>query len=96
MQTEYYATHQCFLSKRALYLVLWKLTDGLAGIERMEQWLVNIQVIIQCNLRATSYACFLPCLIRLFFEKFQRETRNSIKNFRKIIELDKAENRRIK
>ena len=33
--------------------------------------------------RATLYACFLPCLIQLFFEKFQRETRNSIEVFRK-------------
>ena len=25
------------------------------------------------RLRATLYACFIPCLIQLFFEKFQRE-----------------------
>ena len=48
------------------------------------------------RVRATLYACFLPCLIQLFFEKFQREARNSIEIFRKIIELDKAEKRRIK
>ena len=38
----------------------------------------------------------MPCLIQLFFEKFQRKTRNSIEIFRKIIELDKVENMRIK
>ena len=32
------------------------------------------------------YACFIPCLIQLFFEKFRREIRNSIEIFRKIIE----------
>lgn len=42
-QTEYYATHQCFLSRRALYLVLWKLTDGIKGIKQLESWLLNIQ-----------------------------------------------------
>ena len=41
-------------------------------------------------IRATLYACFMPCLIQLFFEKFQREIRSSIEIFRKIIELDKA------
>ena len=39
-------------------------------------------------LRVTLYACFMPRLIQLFFEKFQREIRNSIEIFRKIIELD--------
>ncbi|CAG0901859.1 unnamed protein product, partial [Darwinula stevensoni] len=42
-QREYYATHQYFLSKRSLYLVVWKITDGEAGIRSLQQWLVNIQ-----------------------------------------------------
>jgi len=49
-QEEYYATHQYFLSKRSLYLVLWKVTDGEAALENVMQWLVNIQV---CN----NYLC---------------------------------------
>ena len=43
-QTEYYATHQYFLSKRSLYLVLWKITDGEKGMNEIQQWLINIQV----------------------------------------------------
>lgn len=39
----YYATHQYFLSKRSLYLVVWKITDGYRGISEILQWLVNIQ-----------------------------------------------------
>lgn len=39
----YYATHQYFLSKRSLYLVVWKITDGHRGINEILQWLVNIQ-----------------------------------------------------
>ena len=35
-------------------------------------------------------------LIQLFFEKFPKEIINSKEIFRKIIELDKAENKRIK
>ncbi|CAH1799323.1 unnamed protein product [Owenia fusiformis] len=42
-QREYYATHQYFLSKRALYLAVWKLSDGEKGINELHQWLVNIQ-----------------------------------------------------
>ncbi|KAL3278816.1 hypothetical protein HHI36_016337 [Cryptolaemus montrouzieri] len=42
-QKEYYATHQYFLSKRSLYLVVWKITDGQRGIGEILQWLVNIQ-----------------------------------------------------
>ena len=48
-------------------------------------------ISIPTSIRATLYTCFyMPCLIQLFFEKFLRETRNSIEIFRKIIELDKA------
>lgn len=42
-QKEYYATHQYFLSKRSLYLVLWKITDGKRGLAEVLQWLGNIQ-----------------------------------------------------
>lgn len=43
-QREYYATHQYFLSKRSLYLVVWKIPDGQKGISEIFHWLVNIQV----------------------------------------------------
>lgn len=42
-QKEYYATHQYFLSKRSLYLVLWKICDGRKGLAEVLQWLGNIQ-----------------------------------------------------
>ncbi|XP_068220598.1 leucine-rich repeat serine/threonine-protein kinase 1 isoform X12 [Palaemon carinicauda] len=42
-QKEYYATHQYFLSKRSLYLVVWKISDGERGVNEILQWLVNIQ-----------------------------------------------------
>ncbi|XP_012258936.2 leucine-rich repeat serine/threonine-protein kinase 1 [Athalia rosae] len=42
-QKEYYATHQYFLSKRSLYLVVWRITDGFKGVSEIFQWLVNIQ-----------------------------------------------------
>lgn len=42
-QKEYYATHQYFLSKRSLYLVLWKIPDGRKGLAEVLQWLGNIQ-----------------------------------------------------
>ncbi|GFS86526.1 hypothetical protein NPIL_84741 [Nephila pilipes] len=42
-QKEYYATHQYFLSKRSLYLVVWRIIDGERGVDGILQWLVNIQ-----------------------------------------------------
>ncbi|XP_071748491.1 leucine-rich repeat serine/threonine-protein kinase 1 isoform X2 [Lepeophtheirus salmonis] len=42
-QTEYYSTHQYFLSRRSLYLVVWNIVDGEKGMSEIEQWLINIQ-----------------------------------------------------
>ena len=41
-QEEYYATHQCFLTNRSLYLLLWNITDGEKGIRELKPWLDNI------------------------------------------------------
>ncbi|KAJ8705805.1 hypothetical protein PYW08_012851 [Mythimna loreyi] len=42
-QQEYYATHQYFLSRRSLYLVVWKVTDGRKGLAGALNWLRSIQ-----------------------------------------------------
>ena len=42
-QEEYYATHQCFLSRRSLYLAVWNVTHGMRGVEELKPWLLNIQ-----------------------------------------------------
>ena len=41
-QQEYYATHQCFFSKRSLYLLLFNLMDGDKGLRELKPWLNNI------------------------------------------------------
>ena len=41
-QEEYYATHQCFLSQRSLYLLLFNLTHGEKGVQELKPWLNNI------------------------------------------------------
>jgi GTPase SAR1 family protein len=43
-QEEYYVTHQCFLSTRSLYLVVWNVMEGEVGIDQLGPWLHNIQV----------------------------------------------------
>ena len=40
---EYYAIHQCFLSKRSLYLLVWNTQDGEAGVRGLKTWLENIE-----------------------------------------------------
>lgn len=41
-QEEYYATHQCFLSKRSIYLLVFNLTHQDAGVQELKPWLNNI------------------------------------------------------
>jgi len=43
-QEEYYATHQCFLSRRSLYLAVWDVTHLMKGAMELKSWLINIQV----------------------------------------------------
>eukprot|EP00117_Sycon_ciliatum_P037701 scpid3967/ scgid3954/ Leucine-rich repeat serine/threonine-protein kinase 1; Leucine-rich repeats, ras-like domain, kinase protein 1; PARK8-related kinase len=42
-QREYYATHQCFLTSRSIFLAVWKITSGPAGLLALDDWLRNIQ-----------------------------------------------------
>lgn len=44
VQEEYYVTHQCFLTNRGLYLLVWNVKDGIPGIESLNIWLQNLQV----------------------------------------------------
>ena len=44
LQEVYHTTHQCFYSRRSMYLALFRLTDGEEGIEELEQWLRIVQV----------------------------------------------------
>ena len=41
-QEEYYTTHQCFLSQHSLYLLVFNLTHGEAGVLELKPWLSNI------------------------------------------------------
>ena len=45
-QEKYYAIHQCFLSRRSLYLVVWNVTHGMKGAQEIKPWLLNIQVYL--------------------------------------------------
>jgi GTPase SAR1 family protein len=83
-QREYYSTHQYFLSKRALYLVCWKLSEEEKGINEIHHWLTNIQtrapgspVIIvgthQDQLsKLKNYKEISNYLQRLIYERFVR------------------------
>lgn len=43
VQEEYYATHQCFLTRRSLYLLVWSVMDGKEGLRSLKPWLENIE-----------------------------------------------------
>ncbi|XP_065918588.1 leucine-rich repeat serine/threonine-protein kinase 1-like isoform X3 [Dysidea avara] len=42
-QEEYYATHQCYLTRKALYVICWRVTDGIEGVMELKEWLLSIQ-----------------------------------------------------
>ena len=41
-QEKYYATYQCFLTERSMYLLMWNITHGEVGIRELKPWLDNI------------------------------------------------------
>ena len=43
LQEEYYATHQCFLTRRSLYLLLWNVKHGEEGLKSLKPWLEKIE-----------------------------------------------------
>ena len=67
-QEEYYATHQCFLSKRSLYLLVWNVTEGDTGVADLKPWLNNISV------RAPD-SCVI--VVGTFLDKVPEEDRQS-------------------
>ncbi|CAH1784292.1 unnamed protein product [Owenia fusiformis] len=42
-QEDFYSTHQCFMSHRSLYLVVYNLENGQSEIATLRPWLLNIQ-----------------------------------------------------
>ena len=66
-QSEYYATHQYFLSPRSLYLVMWSIIEGGRGVEGLQQWLINIQVISSTGVGFGIWTSFSFFLFLSFF-----------------------------
>ena len=58
-QEVYQVTHQCFYSRRALYLAVFRLTDKEEGVYELETWLRNVQV----NHKIANSICH--CMYRL-------------------------------
>ena len=65
-QEEYYATHQCFLTERSLYLLLWNITHGEKGVHELKPWLDNIA------LRAPNSKVII---VATFYDKVPEEDR---------------------
>ena len=51
VQEEYYLTHQCFLTNRALNIIVWNATEEERGIEGLSIWLQNLHVRVDDSLR---------------------------------------------
>ena len=44
LQEVYHSTHQCFYSRRSMYLALFRLIDGEKGIDELDKWLKSVKV----------------------------------------------------
>ena len=76
-QEEYYATHQCFISRRSLYLVVWNATHGTVGAKELRPWLLNIQVQWNLSVAATlgerHYGCYTGvAFVEVFFKSMYK------------------------
>ena len=88
-QEEYYATHQCFLSKYSLYLLVWNITEGDDGVADLKPWLNSI------SLRAPD-SCIM--VVGTFLDKVSEEDQQSGKIsalLRKVEELTRQYHRLI-
>ena len=59
LQDVYHTTHQCFYSRRSLYLALFRLTDGEEGIRELDPWLRNVKVQCTYCISILSFVCVL-------------------------------------
>lgn len=81
LQNEFYVTHQYFLTKRSIYLVIFKITDGRKCLSELQQWLVNIQVSLKIKqdvkIVARSQVCeftiFTAVYLQYYFLKKYKE-----------------------
>jgi hypothetical protein len=62
-QEVYYATHQCFLSRNTLYLVVWNMEEKEKGIDYLRPWLLNIQVTRLISALLAVLQCRCLCLV---------------------------------
>ena len=67
-QEEYNVIHQCFLSKHSLYLIVWKVTEGAAGIAGLKPWLDSISARVP-----DSYVI----IVGTFLDKVSNDDRQS-------------------
>ena len=79
-QREYYATHQYFLSRRSLYLVVWNLTKGERGLDEIQQWLVNIQVRQTSHHTHSTSARLVRLLNKYFFVCIVRHVLRTVRS----------------
>jgi GTPase SAR1 family protein len=72
-QEEYYATHQCFLTNRSLFLLVWNVMDGEAGLLSLRPWLENIEarakdspvIVVATHADGLPHSSYKDCVAQL-------------------------------
>ena len=94
-QEEYYATHQCFLTKRSLYILVWNVQDGEEGLLSLRPWLENIEgrapqspvIVIATHIDSLTQATKVDTLTRLrqLFRELYIDYSHSVYMFPRIV-----------
>ncbi|KAK5976329.1 Leucine-rich repeat serine/threonine-protein kinase 1 [Trichostrongylus colubriformis] len=90
-QREYHATHHYFLTRRTLYVVVWRVTDGDLALNDVQRWLINIQARAtnSCVVLVGTHVDQISSNPTKFPHCFLEEMENKIRSRFMIVDADK-------
>ncbi|VDM57866.1 unnamed protein product [Angiostrongylus costaricensis] len=90
-QREYHSTHHYFLTRRALYIVVWRVTDGDIVFYDVQRWLINIQARAPnaCVILVGTHVDQISSNPTKFPKNFIEEVENKIRSRFMVVDADK-------
>uniref|UniRef100_A0A0K0CWW6 Roc domain-containing protein n=1 Tax=Angiostrongylus cantonensis TaxID=6313 RepID=A0A0K0CWW6_ANGCA len=90
-QREYHSTHHYFLTRRALYVVVWRVTDGDIVFNDVQRWLINIQARAPnaCVILVGTHVDQISSNPTKFPKNFVEDVENKIRSRFMVVDSDK-------
>ncbi|PIO62356.1 hypothetical protein TELCIR_16091 [Teladorsagia circumcincta] len=90
-QREYHATHHYFLTRRTLYVVVWRVIDGDLALHDVQRWLINIQARApnSCVVLVGTHIDQISSNPTKFPHGFLEEMENKVRSRFMIVDADK-------